>query len=580
MPDNSKPPPAVQIDNLRFRYIGQEEYVLDGVDLDIEQGEMVVLMGPTGCGKSTLALSLNGIIPNVIGGERDGKIIVLGYNPAEKEIHEMATKIGLVLQDPDSQICNIFVKDEVAFGAQNLLVDRREILRRVQRVLHFVGLEEFEDRSVFELSGGEKQRLSIASVLAMEPQVIVLDEPTASLDPEGTVEVKNLVRELKENRGVTIILIEHNISGLLDLADRVIIMANGKVAFEGSPRQVLSQHGQQIRDEIGLRIPEVSEFALEAQTKGYRFEPLPLTVEDVRVDGLVFKNTEQIGENKASSRSFARGNIIEVRDVNFIYPNGAHVLHNINADIRRGEVFGIVGHNGSGKSTLTSLFIGLNRPTSGHVSVDGLDASRASIKNLAQKVGYVFQYPEHQFVTDSVREEIAFGMQGHDLAGETVQQRVEEMLERFHLDLVADRHPLSLSRGQKRRLSVASMLVLRPQVFILDEPTTGQDRKSIQSVMDHLMGLNEEGLTIIVVSHDMELVATYTDRVLVLDRGRVAFMGPTCDLFAKELTQGDRYGLSTPEIFKVFQRVNELAPWLPLAMTPFDLANLLAEREV
>jgi energy-coupling factor transport system ATP-binding protein len=569
---------AVSIRDLTFHYIGQENPILNHINLEIRPGELIVLMGATGSGKSTLSLCLNGVIPRVIGGDLHGEIKIDGWSPAEKEIYEMATKIGLVFQDADSQICNIFVRDEVAFGAQNLCVEKEEILKRINRALKFVGLETFEDRSVFALSGGEKQRLSIASVLAMEPKVIILDEPTANLDPQGTAEVKALVKELTETHGVTIIIIEHNISGLLQIADRMVLLDAGSIVYDGPPREILGQYGTVIREKLGLRIPEATEFALAAQKKGYRFEPMPVITQDIDASLLEFKPAADIPMELLESAPAVAEPIVTMHDVNFQYPNGFKALNNVNLTIPRGDILAILGQNGSGKSTLTSLLIGLNRPISGQVIVDNLDASKTTIRELAKRVGYVFQYPEHQFVTDTVYEEMAFGLKSLNFSEEEICRQALEMLEMFHLDHLKERHPLALSRGQKRRLSVASMLVMRPKLFILDEPTTGQDRRNIEQVMQYLSTLNKAGLTVIIVTHDMELVAAYAKRVLVMEKGHVAFEGTTWQLFGEEIATADKYSLTTPDIFKLYQQVKPRFPWLPPTLVPAKLADMLLEK--
>ena len=545
--------------------------------MTVQPGEFVIVMGPTGEGKSTLSLCLNGVIPRVMGGTLQGHVEVMGLDPNEKDIYEMATKIGLVFQDADSQICNIFVREEVAFGAQNLLVPKKTILERIKRVLHFVGLDNYEGMPVFNLSGGQKQRVAIASVLAMEPSVVVFDEPTANLDPGGAREVQALIRELKKN-GVTILVIEHDISNFIDLADRVVVLHSSHVMFEGPPEQVFGEHGLDIRDRLGLRIPGVVEFALEAQKKGYHFDCFPLRVDQLSLDALEFEPHPGLVTPVEHLTTPEPQPVIQVSHLSFHYPAGPPVLKDISFEVPRGDIVAIVGPNGSGKSTLTSQFVGLNRPQEGRVTVCGIDARGATMRELTRHVGYVFQYPEHQFVADTVFEEMAYGLKWQNLPEVEVNRRAMEMLQIFQLDRVKDRHPFSLSRGQKRRLSVASMLVMKPELFILDEPTTGQDLRNLNQLMSFIQELNQQGLTILIVTHDMGLVAQYCDTALVIEDGRLAYQGPPWQLFTQELALEERYDLTLPDVYKIYRQVKQRNPSLPPVASATELAGYLVER--
>jgi energy-coupling factor transporter ATP-binding protein EcfA2 len=570
--------PAICLEHITYTYPAQEKPVLDDINLIVNPGEFVIVIGPTGEGKSTLSLCLNGVIPRVMGGDLKGDIRILGFDPNEKEIYEMATKIGLVFQDADSQICNIFVREEVAFGAQNLLVQKETILERIKRVLHFVGLDNFEDTPVFNLSGGEKQRVAIASVLAMEPSVVVFDEPTANLDPGGAREVQALIRELRKKK-VTVLVIEHDISNFVDLADRVVVLHSSKVIYSGSPEQVFREHGLEIRDQMGLRIPDVIEFALEAQNRGYHFDTFPLNVKQLPLENMEFEPCSNVVPPPEHSKNSGQEPIIQVNHLLFHYPGGSPVLKDISFKLARGEFAAMVGPNGAGKSTLTSQFVGLNRPVKGKVVVCGIDTQNAAIKELTQHVGYVFQYPEHQFVTDTVLGEMEYGLKWQGLPDDEVRRRAIEMLEIFQLDKVKDRHPFSLSRGQKRRLSVASMLVMKPELFILDEPTTGQDLRNLNQLMSFIQELNRQGLTILIVTHDMGLVAEYCDSVLVLEDGRLVYQGSPWELFSQELAIEDRYNLILPDLYKIHHLIKQRYPWLPPVNDVVELANYLVERE-
>ncbi len=567
---------ALEIQHLDYQYPTQDNATLQGIDLTIAPGELVLLVGPSGCGKTTLMLTLNGVIPRVLGGQLQGTIRVLDANPAEREVYEMAARVGLVFQDPDSQLCNIFVRDEVAFGPQNLLVPKAEILARIERVLHFVGLDRQEWRATFSLSGGQKQRVAIASVLAMECPLLVFDEPTANLDPEGAAEVRTLIRELNRTHGVTIIVVEHDISQFVDIATRLVVMDAGRIVFNGTPRDVFREHGAEIRDRIGLWLPQAVEFAIEAAKRGYVLHPFPLTVDQISLEELVHALDSHVPAPVPTAPSGEP--IVRAQAISFTYPDGTQALQEVSFQVRRGEILAILGQNGSGKTTLSSLLIGLNRPTSGMLTVAGLDATQAKIHDLARKVGYVFQYPEHQFVADTVFDEVAFGLRQMKLTENQVEERALEMLARFGLDALRERHPFALSKGQKRRLSVASMLVLRPELFILDEPTTGQDLRNTLQLMDYLLDLRAQGLTILLITHSMELVARYATSVLVLKEGKIGFTGSPEALFEYLLGGGDQLHLDIPELYLLIYRLRERGVGVPLIHSAAELAALLPER--
>ncbi len=560
--------PAVKITDLVYSYPVSSSPVLKEISVEISPGEFVLLIGPSGCGKSTISLCLNGIIPRNLSGKLQGRIECFGWSPTDKEVYEMATRIGLVFQDADSQICNMFIGDEIAFGAQNLLVPKDEILKRMDTVLNAIGMEGFQKHPVYNLSGGQKQRVAIGSVLAMEPLLMVFDEPTANLDPQGTLEVHNLIRDLNKNHRVTTIVIEHDVSHFVSDADRMLVMDKGEIVLDGSPRQILSHHSEFLKIELGLWIPGACEFASEVQKRGYTLPGFPLTSAEIPVEQIQF-----VPRHESHSQVLpTEESIISMRDVSFTYKSGPEVLHNVSLDVAKNSIVAIVGQNGSGKTTLTSLLIGLNRPDSGSISVAGLDATKAPIRDLSRKIGYVFQYPEHQFITDTVYDEIAFSLKGMELDASEIEERVNSMLERFKLENFKNRHPFALSRGQKRRLSVASMLVMRPEIFILDEPTTGQDWSNVANLMSILSDLHKEGLTFIMVTHSMSLVAQYAQRVVVMHQGNISFDGTPDQLFSdQDFTE--KYFLEVPTVNEILNRIRKNQPEFPTMHNIRELAE-------
>ena len=557
MSETTSTEPIVKVSGLTYYYQGDEQPVLRDINLEIFPGEFVLIIGPSGCGKSTLALCLNGIIPNELGGRIKGRVYIDGVDTRQSTVYQLGTKVGIVFQDPDSQLCNLYVEEEVAFGPANLMLDTEEILQRVDRSLRDVGESGIRHKLIYEISGGQKQRVAIASILSMEPKILVFDEPTANLDPLGAVQVFDLMKEINQQTGITTIVIEHNVDSVMCHADKLILMDKGAITYAGPPRQQVKDQGRFILDDLGLRIPQVSEMGLLMEEKGIDLNPFPLTIDEaVRAISL---QAEQLvcsslpahvpPENEALP-------VIRTENLSFTYPDGTQAVKKASVSINRGDVVGIIGRNGSGKTTLTSLFVGLNKPTSGKGNVCGLDLDTAGIRDLAGKVGYVFQYPEHQFVTDTVYKEVAFSLKAQQRPPEEVESRVNEVLGLLGLDQARDQHPLRLSMGQKRRLSVATMLILNTNILILDEPTTGQDRRNMDNLMKIMMEARDTGTTIIVITHDMNLLAQYADRILVMDEAEVVFCGSKSDFF-RGYSSIRSSTLVLPEIYELAQILRE-----------------------
>jgi len=549
------PVPIVQVTDLTYYYPDEPEPALDGVNLEIQPGEFVLLVGPSGCGKSTLALALNGIIPTLLGGRIKGQVQVNGLDTRAAGVYALSTQVGLVFQDPDSQLCNLTVEDEVGFGPANLLLPADEVLRRIESALAAVGGAALRPKSIFELSGGQKQRVAIASVLAMQPKVVIFDEPTANLDPLGAVQVFELLKRLNQAHGLTVIVIEHNVEAVMHHAGRLILMEQGAIRADAPPRAMLRERGVFVTDQLGLRIPPVSELALRLAEQGRPLEPFPLTLPEA-LAGLQAQHLRLISPPPlAPVAPAAAPPIIHTERLNFVYPDGTHAVKDVTLAIARGDVVGLIGENGSGKTTLTSLFVGLHKPTSGRGVVSGLDLAATTTRALVSRVGYVFQYPEHQFVAETVYAEVAFSLKAQRLPAADVAARVERILHLFDLDRFRDRHPFRLSMGQKRRLSVATMLVLQPEILILDEPTMGQDRRNIEQMLGLVQQANTEGTTVILVTHDMELVARYCRTIAVMDRGELVFSGSRAD-FGRDFAGIRSPALVLPALYELAQRLH------------------------
>jgi energy-coupling factor transport system ATP-binding protein len=575
--------PIVRVTDLTYYYPGDPEPVLRDVNLEIYPGEFALLIGPSGCGKSTLALTLNGIVPLVYGGRIKGQVFIDGVDTRTSSVYGLGTKIGIVFQDPDSQLCNLRVEDEVAFGPANLTMSVDDVLARIERSLQDVDESEIRHRLIYEISGGQKQRVAIASILAMEPKIIVFDEPTANLDPRGAVQLFDFIKKLNREKGVTVVVIEHIVDSVMRHADRLLLMEEGTIRYNGLPRDIMQANGRFVVDTLGLRIPQVSELALRLADKGLALDPFPLSLGEAAE--AICKVKERV-EFSPSPPTRPPGvpvgegmgvRAIQAEHLDFVYSDGTHAVKDVSLTIEKGDVVGIVGKNGSGKTTLTSLFIGLNKPTSGTAAVSGLDIGQATTRDLAGKIGYVFQYPEHQFVEDTVYKEVAFSLKAQKRPPEEVEARVNQVLELLALEKMKEKHPFRLSMGQKRRLSVATMLILNLDTLILDEPTTGQDRKNIDNIMDIMMEVNQKGTTVILITHDMNLVARHCSRILVMDAGEVVFFGSKSE-FGRGFDGIRSPALVLPEIYELAQilREREICP----APELFTVDEFVAAAEV
>ena len=527
-------PVAVEFREVSYRYRGRKDEALRGVNLSVERGEFVVVMGASGAGKSTLAVTLNGLVPHFFRGELRGEVLIEGRSTREGRVGEFARRVGLVFQDFEAQLFSTNVALEVAFGPENFLVEREEMGRRIAESLERVGLRGFEGRQPSTLSGGQKQRLAIASVLAIEPDILCLDEPTTDLDPVGKQEVLRISASLRESNDLTLIVVEHETEETL-AADRIVILREGAVVCDRPGREVLQD--VELLEENRVMPLQTARFF-----RSLGFEPgeLPLTPREgvkrfrehnfrVELEGY----DRLLRRDEERERGYGDA-LIEVADLGFAYPGGVAALSEVELTVRRGEFLAVVGQNGSGKTTLVKHFNGLLDPTTGSVRVDGTETREQGIRRLGRRIGYVFQNPDHQIFSDTVREEVAFGPKLRELPEEEVAERVTEALGAVGLEGYEEEDPFGLTKGERQRVAVASILSGRPEVLILDEPTTGLDHAEQRSMMDLVRRLNESGSTIIVVTHTMWVVAEYAHRAVVIRDGRVALSGRVREVLAHE----------------------------------------------
>ena len=555
---------AIDFRNVSYAYEGEQEEVLSNVSLTVRDGEFVLILGPSGCGKSTLLQLLNGTIPHTLKGRLEGEVSVCGKPILSTRIASFATEVGMVFQDPDAQIINTRVRDEVCFGLENLCRPAPEILERQREALDFVGLGGFGDRSIFDLSGGQKQRVSIAAVLATRPRLLVLDEPTANLDPAGMAEIFAVLERLNRDAGTTIVMVEHRVDELADRVSRVLMMDRGSIVFDGTPREAFSQRRAAHSEEnatipTSAWFPQACEFALALGDRlGMPVDAsgMPLNVDqavafaDRCIATAVATMAPPAAELTYSSATDGPA-FLRVSQLGFGYEKDRPILSGISFNLGRGEMTALCGRNGSGKTTLARLLMHINTPPRGTIWLEGKDVADLSAREISSEIGYVFQNPDHQFVTDHVWDEVAYGLNVRNYADNAIEERVGEVLDIVDLKRYRDRSPFSLSLGERRRLSVATMLVLEPHLLVLDEPTIGQDHERAQQLMGLMARLRERyRTTILMITHDVRLIAEWAARALVISGGRLLFDGSPEAMFADERLIAEA-GLLTPPVYEI-----------------------------
>lgn len=569
--------PIIRLQDVSYAYQSESKQpvqALRGVTLAIEPGQYVVILGPNGSGKSTLAKHLNALLlPSA------GDVWVRGWNTRQLEhTIDIRRTVGMVFQQPDNQIVATVVEEDVAFGPENLGVPRAEIVRRVDWALGLVGMQAHRSRGPHQLSGGQKQRVCIAGVLAMEPEVLVLDEATAMLDPIGRREVLEVAHRLNRERGVTVIAVTHFMREAVE-ADRVIVMDAGQVALDGPPRAIFQQRDR--LHELHLEAPHVSVLAAEINRRIPAFPADVLTVPElvaavvaqaqgpalaVPVRSAAASSPAQDGAADAAaateqgSEPIIPEPIITVEHLVHYYMQGTplevQAIHDINFSVRRGEILGVLGHTGSGKSTAIQHLNALLRPHGGRVTVLGQDTAqpKLDVRTLRRRVGLVFQLPEAQLFEQYVGDDVAYGPRKLNLSREDVRARVKRALEAVGLPFEAfkDRLTFRLSGGQMRRVALAGVLALEPEVLVLDEPTAGLDPQARRQLMDRILALREQGITLVIISHNMEEMAELCDRLVVIADGATVMEGTPEEVFSRPARLRE-LGLDVPDVTQVVE---------------------------
>lgn len=563
--------PLIELRDVEVAY-AESPPTLTGVELQVRPGEIVGVTGATGSGKSTLLYALCGIIPHHVAARVSGELRLFGAEVTKATLPTALKDVGFLFQDPESQLFNLLVRDELVWGLENRGATREQMQRRLDETTSFLQLESLLPRITYDLSGGEKQRVALAAAHIMRPELFLLDDPTSQLDPVGATGVLAGVRGLAD-QGTTIVLVEQNLDELLAIVDRVIVLADGRILFDGPTTAVLER--PEVFVQAGMRPPELSELRVELTRRGVD-APVSMRLADwagmdpPRPPEAVRGPSGAAGAPVGSVRSLGSGaagggTAVAVRQLTFRYPppRDVPVLKSIDLDIPAGQVVALLGRNGSGKTTLSRCISGHLKPSSGTVDVMGVPLARMALTERVLKVGYVFQNPRHQVFKDPVFEDAAFGPQNLGWAPEVVQERTTRILQGLHLAEKAALHPYELSKGQLQRLAIAGVLVMEPEVLIVDEPTTGQDpEQAVELIGELLEWTVARGRTLVMVTHAMDLVARFADWAVVMQDGGVAFTGTPADLFATEREILRGLHLRPPPVYEVTRAWGWRAPAL------------------
>lgn len=551
----------IEVKDLEFEYrtydedgeVTESNKVLKGINLEIPKGQFVAVLGHNGCGKSTLAKHFNGILTAT-----GGSVTVKGMDAADDDkIFDIRQTVGMVFQNPDNQLVATVVEEDVAFALENLGVPPAEIRQRVDEALKTVSIYEFREKSPHHLSGGQKQRVAIAGVLAMRPDCIVLDEPTAMLDPKGRREVMSTIKQLNE-QGVTIILITHYMDEAVQ-AQRVIVMDDGKIVMDDVPRKIFEQ--VDALKGYSLDVPQVTELMYELRKSGIDVPVSVLTEAECAEELLKLKHkskdfsgTAVKKEEDKDEKNYA----VEIKNLTYKYgvgtPYMSVAVDNVSVSIEKGSFTGVIGHTGSGKSTLIQHINGLLKPSEGEVLINGKNiwSKGSDIRSVRFMAGLVFQYSEYQLFEETVYKDIAYGPKNMGLSDEEVDKCVREAAKAMGIsDELLERSPFDLSGGQKRRVALAGVIAMKPEILILDEPAAGLDPKGRDLVLDEIAEYHRNsGTTILLVSHSMEDIVKYADKVLVMNRGKLFCYEDTDVVFSysRELRQ---VGLGIPQISRL-----------------------------
>ena len=519
----------VRLECVSYMYPRSERAALLNVSLTIPRGQVLGIVGPTGSGKTTLCLALNGIVPQFYGGRFFGRITVAGLDTVSCPIHEQARRVGIVFQDPETQIITASVEMEVAFALENLKLPAAEIQARVKWALEAVHLSHVAKKHPHSLSGGQQQRLAIASALAVRPELIVFDEPTSQLDPRSTDEVFALIREISRSHGTTVVIASHAAEEMASTVDRLVVLREGRVAADGPTDCIYGD--LPLLQRVRVRPPDVTAAFSHLAARGMRTHPLPTRLAEGVLALGQFPKSQPFRPTADPEAMPGSQPILSLRGVTYKYWDGTRALDDISVDIHRGDYTLILGQNGAGKSTLIKHFLNLLHPSSGEVLMDGKPISSYSVPEIARRIGYVPQNPDRHLFNPTVEAEVSFSLKATNLPADEKRQRVEAALEVMDLTRHRRSHPFAMSKGDRARVVVAAILVMDPEILIFDEPTTGQDDLGASAILDLTKRLQAAGKTIIVITHHLGLMPGYARRALVMGEGRILMDAPLRDAY-------------------------------------------------
>lgn len=576
----------IEISDVTWTYRKTENPAITNLNIEIKPSEIIFITGPAGAGKTTLCRFINGLIPHFYTGKLEGKVVVRGMDTAEYPPEILCGHVGLIFDNPSNQLFNLTVYDEIAFGPENLCIPPDKIREIVADALKFCRLETYVDKTPHHLSGGEQQACALASIMAMRPQIYVLDEPTANLDPYGTELVFDRVEDLFRTEKKTGIIVEHKLEQISKLADRMIVLDQGKITLEGKPREVMQSVDK--LSQLGLKVPQVTSLSYNLRKKGIALQHLPTTLEEgvETISGLLDqgklkvtnKNSEHTTENLVEKTPNEKEVLIDCQDIWYTYPDGTEALKGVNLKIHKGDFLGLIGKNGSGKTTLAKIIKGLYSPTKGKVLVSGTDLYKKTGIARAKTVGYVFQNPDDQIFSKTIRDEIGFGLKYLKLSKDEEEKLINKAAAMMELQDHLDKNPFDISQGLRQRVAIASVLVFEPEIFIIDEPTTGQDFARAKIIMDMVRALHGIGKTIIIVTHDMELIAEYAKRLIVMGGGKMLLEGSTKNVFSQPKVLQES-SIKPPQITTLGQALSKYyVP--PDILTVEEMENILTIKQV